>query len=38
MGLGAVRFTNHGDLRAAVAEGMASGKPNLVDTVVDGTV
>jgi benzoylformate decarboxylase len=38
MGLGAVRVTNPDDLRAAVAEGMASGKPNLVDAVVDGAV
>jgi len=38
LGLDAVRVTNGDDLNAAVKAGIASGKPNLVDAVVDGTV
>jgi len=38
LGLDAVRVTNGDDLHAAVKAGIASGKPNLVDAVVDGTV
>jgi benzoylformate decarboxylase len=38
MGMSAQRVNNPDDLRTAVAEGMASGKPNLIDAIVDGTV
>ena len=38
LGISAVRVTDPDDLRAAIAEGVASGKPNLVDAMVDGTV
>ncbi len=38
MGMSAQRVTNPDDLKTAVSEGMASGKPNLIDAIVDGTV
>ena len=38
MGMSAQRVTRPDDLKTAIAEGMASGKPNLIDAVVDGTV
>ena len=38
MGMDAVRVSTAEDLRMAVAENMASGKPNLIDAVVDGSL
>lgn len=38
LGMSAVRVTDPDDLKSAVAAGMASGKPNLIDAMVDGTV
>lgn len=38
LGLEAVRVTDPDELKEAVAAGMASGRPNLIDAVVDGTV
>jgi benzoylformate decarboxylase len=38
LGISAVRVTDPDDLKSAVAAGIASGKPNLVDAMVDGTV
>ncbi len=38
LGLESVRVTDPDELRDAVAAGMASGRPNLIDAVVDGVV
>ena len=38
MGVEAVRVTTADDLRSAVAENMVSGKPNLIDAMVDGSL
>ena len=38
LGIDSVRVSKADDLRDAVAEGMASGKPNLVDAMIDGSV
>ena len=38
MGVEAVRVSTADDLRSAVAENMVSGKPNLIDAVVDGSL
>ena len=38
MGMSAQTITNADDLSAAVSQAMASGKPNLINAVVDGSV
>ena len=38
LGIDSVRVSKADDLRDAVAEGMASGKPNLIDAMIDGSV
>ena len=38
MGVEAVRVSTADDLRSAVAENMVSGKPNLIDAEVDGSL